>query len=104
MSDEWLLLGSTDEHYYIFNKGPQLSLYGVAGAKNGVGLLDSTCEYLYTSNKYPGCIVRNLKTFDLRRRREPPKQLVGQQPENFYVKGNGYPRRVVRRTTRRNGY
>ena len=46
--------------------GPEISLNGLLGLENGVGTLDATCEYLYNSSKYPGTIIRNLKSFDLR--------------------------------------
>lgn len=48
------------------------------------GILDATCEYLFTSDSMPECYVRNLKTLDLDRGRAEKNCFVFNETKLIY--------------------
>lgn len=59
-------------------------LYGIQGVNNGVGILDSVCEYLYSNANYPDVIIRNLKSCDLIRKRTTNEPMTSNNEALWY--------------------
>lgn len=65
IEDYWYLLNEDSNFYYLIARGPAVTLSGEIGHRNGVGVLDETCRYLFSSDQFSEAKIRNLKTVDL---------------------------------------